>query len=351
MWFSQYQRISPIKEPEISQSLPFSESYGVIGVERLNDFEEVTLLASGEQPVLALSQRKEGAILSVNSAGWLTEWCWEVGDGWTVSDEMDFEYARSGWVNFSADGTMLILPKEVSKGEVTGYLVRDTYQGELLVRERDSQFGWDFTTGFYLSPGGEIIVDYADGAQFVVGDWEDRIGYPVDLFSSIREEYPIIGQVAIDPEDEFLAIAYETGQVSIGKIELGNYLSNNRQYYLLEEGQEMEIKDLQFNATRTRLAWLTGERVVVIQLQNLLFRIGLDISLNGGELLAFDRTGEILVVAAGEKLIFFDMKRNKQVAEYALETEVTSLHFSRDNRLLIWGDAEGNVHLWGVPLE
>jgi WD40 repeat protein len=113
----------------------------------------------------------------------------------------------------------------------------------------------------------------------------------------------------------------------------------------------MEIKDLQFNATRTRLAWLTGERVVVIQLQNLLFRIGLDISLNGGELLAFDRTGEILVVAAGEKLIFFDMKRNKQVAEYALETEVTSLHFSRDNRLLIWGDADGNVHLWGVPLE
>ncbi len=89
----------------------------------------------------------------------------------------------------------------------------------------------------------------------------------------------------------------------------------------------------------------------MIRLQNLLFRIGLDISLNGGELLAFDRTGEILVVAAGEKLIFFDLKRNKQVAEYALETEVTSLYFSRDNRLLIWGDADGNVHLWGVPLE
>jgi WD40 repeat protein len=349
MWFSQYQRISPIKEPEISQSLPFSESYGVIGVERLNDLEEVILLASGEQPVLALSQREEGALLSVNSAGWLTEWCWEVGDGWIVCDEMDFEYARSGWVNFSDDGSFVILPKGYDGEEISGFMIWDTI--ELRIVDQSPEWEGYATTGSYLSPSGEISVDFMKGRKFIVANWADPFPYNDDLFNYVKEEYPVIGKVVIDPEEELLAIAFETGQVSIGDIEEGNYLSNTRQYYLLEEGETTEIQDFQFNPTRTRLAWLSGERLVVIRLQNLIFRIGIDTPVNDGRFLTFDRTGRILVVATGDELLLFDVIKNKQIAVYPVNQEITSLFFTQDNRLLVWGDADGNVHLWGVPLE
>jgi WD40 repeat protein len=353
IWLSQYQRIKPIKAAALMESFPFSENFSPISVDQLKSIEERFLLSvsSIDDPILAVSQRMNGNILTIDSEGWLTEWCWEEGTGWRVCQQSDMKYARSGWVNFSDDGSFVVLPKGYDGEDVSGYAIWSTQYNEIVREDPDTQFDWYYTSGFYLSQNGNIIVDYGAGTLFYVSNWADRISYADDLFNFVKEEYPVIGRVVIDPDEEFLAIAFEKGQISIGDIEEGNYLGNSRQYYLLEEGETTEIKDLQFNSTRTCLAWLSGERLVVIRLQNMLFKISLDVTIDDGRLLAFDRTGRILVVATGDSLLFFDVKKNKQIAEYSVDIEITSLFFSQDNRLLIWGDAEGNVHLWGVPVD
>jgi len=63
--------------------------------------------------------------------------------------------------------------------------------------------------------------------------------------------------------------------------------------------------------------------------------------------MCFDRTGQILAVATKNGIMVFNLAEKKLIEEYQVG-EVTALYFTRDNRLLIWGDAQGAIHFWGV---
>lgn len=62
--------------------------------------------------------------------------------------------------------------------------------------------------------------------------------------------------------------------------------------------------------------------------------------------LAFDPFGRLLFVGSRNQLQVYDVEKMNVVAEYDV-TGITSIAVSEDNRLIIWGDGDGAVHLWG----
>jgi WD40 repeat protein len=63
--------------------------------------------------------------------------------------------------------------------------------------------------------------------------------------------------------------------------------------------------------------------------------------------LGFDQTGTLLFVGTSDKITIWDVANKTIVAEYDTP-RLASLAISEDNRLLIWGDAWGKVHIWGA---
>jgi WD40 repeat protein len=100
--------------------------------------------------------------------------------------------------------------------------------------------------------------------------------------------------------------------------------------------------------TRRWLAALTDQEMAVWDMQRLLFARQLSLSVSDGTDIAFDQEGKLLALGTKRGITIYDVEQAKQVAEFNVG-EVTAIYFTRDNRLLVWGDSEGNLHLWGVP--
>jgi hypothetical protein len=156
-------------------------------------------------------------------------------------------------------------------------------------------------------------------------------------------------QVTIDDRGDYVAILMEYGDIVIcplsekgtgSDIITGNSL-----------GKDEENRQMLFSPTRAHFAWLTDEKLVLWRLGWMKTEQVLELPVEGGQLMAFDRTGEVLFIGSDAGLLVLDVGTLEILDVYPLDEKTTAIFVTWDNRLLIWGDAEGNVHLWGVPLD
>jgi len=287
----------------------------------------------------------------------------------------DFLAADSRGVSFSADGSRVITPGSVSHTlELNGYTIWDTQSGEIIdCIGHHCPGGWaqinSYQTGIGLTPNNKWIIGYlasflhANGVSLrMAGTW-DIDDDPYDT-SDIT-----INNIAFDSSGYYLACATEENQVYVFDVdELFNPAGidnediltgsgrpavtsfppiRSRQYGNYDPDAKTITNDLAFDDTRSWLAQLTEDNLVIWDLRKTIFPRWMQIPVKDASVLAFNHAGNLLAVGTDREILFFDLESRSQVVSISVG-EVTELYFSRDDRLLVWGDADGTIHLWGV---
>ncbi|MGD0752476.1 MAG: hypothetical protein ABSA23_13855, partial [Anaerolineales bacterium] len=66
------------------------------------------------------------------------------------------------------------------------------------------------------------------------------------------------------------------------------------------------------------------------------------------QLLAFDRSEQLLFVGTNDAISVIDLAEKSTLTTIST-AGLTTFTISSDNRLLIWGDSKGAIHIWGIP--
>jgi hypothetical protein len=281
--------------------------------------------------------------------------------------------------SFSADGELLLARRMEEEGMVLSYELWDLSEEELL-RQVDLGNYVLIEDQIVIEPSieGQVVIDPSGtyAIEYSLKDWMIAIYYldgehPIshNLHPTSEGVYvplPDISAVAGEYFGDYVAVAFETGQINIGTLITGDFSFGLEIDDVEAEDQKIITRDFRFSLNNEYLIWLTANELIVWCNggNNNQLDFFLREPLMGGNVVAVDRAGRWLVVGGETGLKFFDLKAAyaqfeeaervlpvTPIEEFETDSAVTSLYFSRDNRLLIWGDAEGNVHLWGVPLE
>lgn len=153
-----------------------------------------------------------------------------------------------------------------------------------------------------------------------------------------------IGSVVFDSVNERYAIIFQEARIYVSDIKrpLG--------YHEIAEGVKGDvtmISDAQIDPTGNWLVVARGSEARVFDLDNGDVLLQIDVA---DPVLAFDRTGELLFVGANDKLLIYSIANGAKVSEYDA-LGITSLAVSEDNRLVIWGDVQGKIHVLGKPAQ
>lgn len=342
----------PQVEPfALSEPLELTEQLAIISPENINNLQEIggTLSNEGQAKIIAIAQMENNIFEVVDSQGGFYKICENNEAQFEICGTDEITQAEEGWVTFSADGSLLIYPSGLNGNEVKGFVLWDILENQIVYQSSD----WEgyVTTGFYLDPTGRIVVDYAyDGMK--ITDWENNYGYGVASFEETTDPYPNIEKITIDSRGEYLAIAYDTGQVVIGNIEKGNYLvGNNKDYQLAPNSVIIDVVDMEFDPSRKFIAWMTDNELLLINLQRLIFPTVVRSQISQGKTLSFDRSGRLLVAGLSNSIVFYDTTKGKEIYQIDVSAPITSIFFSRDGRVLIWGNAVGQIGFLGIPEE
>jgi WD40 repeat protein len=341
--------------PQISSPIPFTTKLQEISTEKVDRLNEIAnfRLSKNEAPIIAISEDIDQQILmGINEKGDFVHW--EI-ESQTGVKQFDFRAAYPDSTNFSEDGSRVLATE--------GHVLWDSFDGTAIhgspdVKLEDDE---DERLTVLLDPTGSLII--FPSSRLMTRDLIKKgltVYYSNDcLFTDLEPARMPMRRVAIDRSSTYLAYILPNGVVCVR--ELKDHLSYSIKYNLLSKekspigqlrfnlpGKEVETKFAAFDPTRNWLAVITENELVVWDLQDFFSPVQLNQPTKDGATLAFDRSGKILVLGTTRGIQVFDVEKSKLISEIELNS-VTALFFSRDNRLLIAGDSQGVVHIFGIP--
>jgi WD40 repeat protein len=369
--------------PDLAQPSPFTQDMPALTPANIHKLETISTIQSSDKPdeIVALYQSMDDMdLLVVHESGLFHRWDLKTN---ALEAEYEFLAGRRTGVNFNADGSLVITPgKLVSEELLYGYSVWDVNTSEMLdckgvhcsdnLREYDEQFA---DAGLALSPNGKWVVEYR--GSFASGypthqnaNSHGKIYVETDSFD---DKYYTIDQITFDRSGMYIAIAIEQGVLKVydieyeflslfelkslieegkipGVVESDDHIRadyKDRQYGRYDDDNPMHTSDLAIDDTRTWLARLTDQEMIIYDLRKRFFPRQLKVPISNGNLLEFNHSGNLLAVATDDEILMFDIAKRKQVASFNVG-EATALFFTHDDRLLTWGDADGVIHIWGV---
>ena len=203
--------------------------------------------------------------------------------------------------------------------------------------------------GAILNPAGEwslLYSEYNITVQALTGQGGDQafqINAPDD------EYWWHIGKVAFDEVHQRFAIVYQEGRIELrllGESTIGGLSVGDP---IVSDGTRNEMKPVThatFDPSGRRLAVVRNNELAIWNLEGEI-QYALVSDAQGVITVTFDRSGQLLIVAATDLVTMWDVEERVVVAQ--IETpNVSTLSISQDNRLLLWGDSEGKVHVWGI---
>jgi len=345
--------------PQILDSTEFSRMMESINMENMKSLKELESFQNEELGmVVALSEAPDRNILqAVYENGILVQY--DLITQKIITSESLFArqfnpdvplpvYKLNSGINFNRDGSLLIAPTNVVNNRLHGEVVWNTNRKSITLKTENYDF-----QALQLHP----IQD----TSFIVFEETDDVSYRLGVGSKFVgggmlavERYNVanLTRIALDPNGDYLAAVDINGSIIIGDVSTFSgqegFFEYGTLYRLLGyAGKDIVTVDLEFDDTHSWLGWLTDEKLVVWSLRNYAFPLEFKTNIKDAKALAFDHTGKILAVATQNGIKIFDVEKGKQIIDYSVG-DVTTLYFTRDNRLLVWGDANGNVHLWGV---
>jgi len=291
--------------------------------------------------------------------------------------EYDFLAANFFDTFFNANGSFLITTGDIVWDPTNGERITCTIPGRC---PDDATAITEYTGDMYIDPVRPVEIDYAAGFapewysfdEKFVSSYGSKNGslrcfdYLISDVSEFSDVYHLLGleQITIDPSGHYLACSLSNGAIIVRDwttafdnqtvVWLDNQTGRvyNKEYpYIYLARYKMPggggVKNMTFDPTRTWLSVLADEEMVVWDLRRWVSASQLNMPIGDGNITAFDRAGKILALGTKRGITLYDVEQAEQIAEFDVG-EVTALYFTRDNRLLVWGDTQGNVHLWGV---
>lgn len=179
-----------------------------------------------------------------------------------------------------------------------------------------------------------------------------------DAFSEGGTNFAALEAVTFDPSGQYLAVASGSGSVWLYNFDPSHPFSDVLKSRMrlaeprirdgLEVGAMVKPLDIVFDPTRKWLAVIFANEMSVYDLKSYSRHLHSTISQHGPSAQAvFDPTGSLLAIGTKSGWQLWDMKTKALLLENQ-EAPVYALSFSRDGRLLVYGDVNGIVHTWGI---
>lgn len=356
-------------QPSLSSPAASTKHLEPIVSTNLSDMQELSQLPQNNSgAVIAYSEGSENDVLqAVYESGTFIRWdirtSQVLGDQPLFLGSTDKRHNSNEWniyqttasVSFSKDGSYLIVPAQTNTADYSLEISRKYAIWNLNSMEQEYRLS-DLAQNHVLHPTSDIVFSATKSRVSITFGFGGDHGGGAPLVYRDQEGLSFT-RLAVDPSGDYLAISDDAGNVLLGDISrLNSYQPDDMFNLFFPKAtyrtmgfprKNVTTTDLKFDETHSWLAWLTDKNLVVWSLRNYIFPLHMKIDLEGGHVMSFDRAGKILVVGTTDGMQIFDLAQKKQIAEYKVG-EVTALYFTRDNRLLIWGDAQGTIHLWGV---
>jgi WD40 repeat protein len=356
-------------------SVDFSE----LTYAKIPQIQEVGLLDPqdnfGGITALAESPDRE-YLLVVHSNGLLRRW--DIASKRNVS-EMSLGIASYRGTNFNEDGNWVLTPGRVNAdGTISGRQIINTETNELVdcynAPNCPGEHGYTDVYGQLLSPKANLLI-YYNNTDVTINpelEWRNQIDFLPSfiagdcLFRNGFDDFQRgldVRRVAIASSQKYIAYILEGGEICVRDMEEVSGIdmetgtgipfspdpkpSFDRLRFDLTESDKVDALALEFDPTNRWLAALTNQELAIWDLSNFFSPEKIFFSISNGTTLSFDRTGNLLALGTTNEIIIFNVFEGVEITKFQAN-KVTALYFTHDNRLLIWGDADGSVHLWGV---
>jgi len=160
-----------------------------------------------------------------------------------------------------------------------------------------------------------------------------------------------IGKIALNSNRSQLAIVFQEGRIVLEKIsEHNNWPLKG--FEVLEKGVENSLQPIQnvvFDQSGKWLSIIRGKRLSIWSVSGWIKKETFSDQIDDVQEMKFNPSGELLFIMIDDHIRIIGLEEEKVVFE--LHTPgITSLDISDDNRLLFWGDENGTVHVWGIPV-
>jgi len=204
--------------------------------------------------------------------------------------------------------------------------------------------------GASMDPNAETIIVFDEYAYSVVG-LSDNLVSGVTLVNHPDSDYWWhIGAIAMDSDNNRLAIVFQEGRIQLEKISKQNnwFLTGAE---ILDEGRENELELIRlavFHRTGKWLAVATGKELSIWDLRSSVEKKLFHNQMQNITAMKFSPSDDLLFIATNDQIQIIELKE-KAVLSKIKAPGITSLDVSADNRLLLWGDKHGIVHAWGIP--
>ncbi len=351
--------------PNIASPLAVNLEINLIQPDNVQNIQELINLPKNENSmVVALSQKQNSNIIqAVQENGVFTKWDMRsksILETHTVFSKSKIENTTpvskiNAGVNFSENGLYLITPSEIFLDELRGEIIWNTESLRVLNTNKNNTY-----QSLLFYPSNDLYFEILQDSTYAAFSYGfDSNGAGGGIFA-YKETYKMsnFSRIAVDPAGDYLAMVDDKGSVLVGDINKFNH-SEDEDFFAsltataiynqnLFSNEKIATTDLKFDGTHSWLAWLTDKKLVIWNLRNYTLPLHLNAKLEETNVLCFDRTGNLLFVGTNQGILVYDVKIRKQISEFNVG-KVTAIYFTRDNHLLVWGDAYGNVHLWGIP--
>lgn len=168
------------------------------------------------------------------------------------------------------------------------------------------------------------------------------------------DDWKKIGDIAIDSTNHRLAIIFQEGEIQLDTITSSDKtslipLKFSERLNRDDDNQPQEIQKSIFDVNGRWLAVVIGDNLAVWDVdgwgkkQLLAHEVG---QIHG---LSFDMEGALLFVGGKDQILIFGL-RNKEIIAQLNTPNISTFCISEDNRLLFWGDDEGNIHVWAIKM-
>jgi WD40 repeat protein len=204
----------------------------------------------------------------------------------------------------------------------------------------------DGNIGAVIDPDRRWVFSYSE-STISIGDLSGKTEGRLSLVNDLDTDYMwSIGAIAPDAAHDGYAIVFQEGKVWLDTVD-----RSASRYRTLVDGKKNDVQEVitaKFDPAGQWLAFIRGGYMSVWYLGKKPESLYLEEKVPQAVDLSFDHSGSLLFVGGGDKITIWDLTNKSIVAEHEA-SGITSLDISEDNRLLIWGDAQGAIHVWGIP--
>jgi hypothetical protein len=271
----------------------------------------------------------------------------------TISDSHVFPY------EFDMTGKLLLGKIEASSNDVEqdnfGLFIWDSTTGKInncIWANCGLKPMYDYEiSGATLQSEGKLVIEFDSYGYFLYDVRRDSFILNSELNCPDCAYWWQIGSIAYDTVNDRYAIVFQEGRIQMYYLDWTTspapYVTDS---FVVNKGVEGDLQTVyvaKFDISGKYLAIARGNRLKILEMKEKNAQEKFDIEINNITDLIFDQTGRFIFVASDDHLYIFDMETGELVGTYNTPN-IIQLDISLDNRLVLWGEKEGQIHIWGV---